>query len=427
MTSVPTGSTAALAGAGQATPVFTPDIDGAYVIQLVVNDGSLDSVLSAVTITASSGNVQPVANAGVDQSVVTGNLVTLNGTASTDANTLDVISYTWAFTSVPFGSTATLADSQTVSPTFLPNIDGAYVITLQVNDGSVDSVVDSVTVIASQNNTVPVADAGGDRSVSTGSVVNLNGSGSTDADGDPLTYSWTLVDKPLGSVTELVDSQLKNASFIPDLGGDYIVSLRVFDGKEFSDDVNVTIEVIDSVGDSSGIFSTGFENGLGLWSADNGIWNVGEPTSGPNGAFLDANLAATILDGNYPDRTDSRLVSPSIVLPNLTGFDEIHLRFWQWFSFSGPCQNEFDQGELQVSESLSAGVFSDWVTLSIYKGKSGDWSNALSDLSAYAGKKVRIGFLINNDANGISGSIFCPSTVSSGWYIDEIIVNVVTP
>ncbi len=45
----------------------------------------------------------------------------------------------------------------------------------------------------------PVADAGPDQSVTTGATVTLDGSGSTDADGDSLTYSWSLTSVPTGT------------------------------------------------------------------------------------------------------------------------------------------------------------------------------------------------------------------------------------
>ncbi|BAS26954.1 RCC1 repeat-containing protein [Limnochorda pilosa] len=51
-TSQPAGSTATLAGASTATPSFTPDLAGDYVVQLVVNDGTSDSAPDTVTLTA---------------------------------------------------------------------------------------------------------------------------------------------------------------------------------------------------------------------------------------------------------------------------------------------------------------------------------------------------------------------------------------
>ena len=59
------------------------------------------------------------------------------------------------------------------------------------NDGTVNSDPDSV--IITTINVAPVANAGPDQAgMAPVSLVTLNGSGSSDANGDPLTYSWSL-------------------------------------------------------------------------------------------------------------------------------------------------------------------------------------------------------------------------------------------
>ena len=40
-------------------------------------------------------------------------------------------------------------------------------------------------------NQAPTADAGADQTVASGATVNLNGNGSSDPDGDTLTFAWT--------------------------------------------------------------------------------------------------------------------------------------------------------------------------------------------------------------------------------------------
>ena len=93
------------------------------------------------------GNKAPVANAGIDQNVATSSLVTLNGSGSTDANS-NALTYSWSFTSKPASSTATLSSTTVVNPTFRADKDGAYVLSLVVNDGKVSSTADTVTITA---------------------------------------------------------------------------------------------------------------------------------------------------------------------------------------------------------------------------------------------------------------------------------------
>jgi hypothetical protein len=94
------------------------------------------------------GNTAPVADAGTDQGVTTGSLVTLDGTGSSDGDG-DTLEYSWSITSKPATSTAALSDPTIVNPTFTADLGGTYTIELTVNDGTIGSAVDSVTVTAS--------------------------------------------------------------------------------------------------------------------------------------------------------------------------------------------------------------------------------------------------------------------------------------
>ena len=241
----PAGSGALLTGAAAPKPGFTPDVAGAYVVSLVVNDGKADSAAATVTVTAyaTGTNVPPVADAGAAQNVLTGNLVTLDGSGSSDANG-DALTYRWAFTSIPAGSGATLSNPTAVKPTFIPDVAGSYVFNLVVNDGALDSAAATVAITASDVNAAPVANAGADQSAVTGALVTLDGRGSSDADGDPLTYSWAFTSKPAGSGAALSNAALATPSFTPDVAGSYVCSLVVSDGKLNSAAAHVTVTAV---------------------------------------------------------------------------------------------------------------------------------------------------------------------------------------
>ena len=85
----------------------------------------------------------------------------------------------------------------------------------------------------------PDADAGEDQTVATGDTVFLDGSASSDPNGDPLTYGWTLVSKPDGSTASLTDADTATPSFVADLNGEYRVLLVVSDGTLSDDDAVV--------------------------------------------------------------------------------------------------------------------------------------------------------------------------------------------
>ena len=93
-----------------------------------------------------AGNTAPVANAGSDQIVQIGSVVTLDGSGSRDTDG-DALTYTWSLTT-PAGSNATLSSSTVVRPSFSADAEGVYTATLIVNDGILDSVPDSATITA---------------------------------------------------------------------------------------------------------------------------------------------------------------------------------------------------------------------------------------------------------------------------------------
>ncbi len=93
-------------------------------------------------------------------------------------------------------------------------------------------------------NTAPEADAGTDRNVELGEV-RLDGSGSSDADDDPLAFSWEFVSLPAESAitnSDIVDREEALAYFTPDVTGVYEIRLTVSDGTDTSENT-VRIEV----------------------------------------------------------------------------------------------------------------------------------------------------------------------------------------
>ncbi|MBI5017195.1 MAG: choice-of-anchor J domain-containing protein [Deltaproteobacteria bacterium] len=157
------------------------------------------------------------------------------------------------------------------------------------------------------------------------------------------------------------------------------------------------------------LFQEGFEAGLGNWIVDNGVWEVGTPASGPNGAHSGTGVLATILSGNYTDDRTSRVVGPAFVVP--AADQNPWLRFWHWWSIAG-----HDFGKVQVSTDNGA----TWADLSAQytADSSGQWARATLDLSAYAGQSVRIGFYFEPHHYSSYGVYY--TDVGSGWYIDQV-------
>ena len=237
-TSKPSNSNAALTATDQTTTQFTADVIGTYVVQLIANDGSASDT-DSVSIIVSENNNPPIANAGVDQSVLVTSQVNLSAQASTDSDG-DNLAFTWNFTSKPSNSNAALATANQLTTEFTADVIGTYVVQLTVNDGSANDT-DSVNIIVSENNSPPIANAGSDQTITEEQTVNLNGTNSSDSDGDTLTYLWTMTSKPSGSEAVLNSTTSVAPSFFADVAGQYSVSLVVNDGTAASSPDQVLI------------------------------------------------------------------------------------------------------------------------------------------------------------------------------------------
>ncbi len=225
---------------------------------VVYGGWNIDDIRVVATDTNTTcGNSAPTAAAGPDQSVVSATQVTLDGSASTDPDG-DALTYTWAQTA---GPAVTLSDSHAVKPTFTaPTVTAATVLTfsLVVNDSHQDSPADTVSITVTRPNNAPVANAGAAQTVSTGAVVTLDASASSDPDGDALTYTWS---QDTGPSVVLSDTHAVKPTFTaPAVATTTVLdfTVTVSDGQAQSTaSVSITVQPI-------GISGTVTLNGSGL-------------------------------------------------------------------------------------------------------------------------------------------------------------------
>jgi len=110
---------------------------GSYVLRLTASDSELSSS-DETTINVSPANRAPIANAGDDFTIGVTRTAHLDGGASGDPDG-DPLTFSWAFVTIPAGSSATLAGPTTAAPAFVIDRPGTYVVRLVVNDGVLDS------------------------------------------------------------------------------------------------------------------------------------------------------------------------------------------------------------------------------------------------------------------------------------------------
>jgi hypothetical protein len=125
----------------------------------------------------------PIANAGEDQEVSCGTRVTFSGSGSSDNEGIVNLSWTFEYGEGTISLYGWHPDFTFISP-------GTFKVTLKVMDAAFNIGLDDVTIIV-KDMTSPIANAGPDQTVQNGTLVILNGLGSSDNIGI-VNWTWSL-------------------------------------------------------------------------------------------------------------------------------------------------------------------------------------------------------------------------------------------
>ena len=190
---------------------------------------------AAITITVNEVNVAPVLAAIGNKTVTEMALLAFTATA-TDA---DIPANALAFSldaGAPAGASITAGGVFNWTPTEAQG-PGTYPITVRVTDDGTPSMSDFETIQVTVNevNSAPTADADGPYAGSVNGIINFDGSGSSDPDGDVLTYDWTFGDG--NTATGVTPTNSYSAV------GTYDVTLRVTDPSGLYDDDATTATI----------------------------------------------------------------------------------------------------------------------------------------------------------------------------------------
>jgi PKD repeat protein len=230
---LPAGANAATATIGTMENGQWADVAGSAVSQVAQTVTASLAHLSPYAVLQPEGgpNQDPTASAGGPYDGVVGVPVSFTAAGSSDPNN-DPLTFTWDFgdNSLPVSVTAPIT-THTYSSL------GTFTATLTVSDGQggSDTAQATVTITDESQNTPPIADAGGPYAGTVGQLIQFNASGSSDPDGDPLTYLWNFGNG---------DSRLgMNPMYAYTSDGTWPVTLTVSDGRGGSDDDNATAVV----------------------------------------------------------------------------------------------------------------------------------------------------------------------------------------
>jgi len=231
------------------TPVFTPDVEGDYVLSLVVTDDNGESNEDIVVVSVITGDELPIADCGGPYAGVAGTAVSIDGSGSYDPENAD-LEYSWSLN----GPACSALDSSALrnqggnSPIFVPDCGGTFEVTLVVSDGNQWSDPAICTVEVDGDEGTPIADAGssGELGACADNPIQLNGWASYDPNGDTLAYQWSIISVPKGSGSS--DASFSNANspdptFAWDVEGDYVIQLQVTDGANWSAPDIITLSI----------------------------------------------------------------------------------------------------------------------------------------------------------------------------------------
>ena len=210
--------------------------DGRIVVTGITEDGSGNEEMLVARF---FGSNLPIADAGLDMDVAQDTMVMLDGSASTDPDGGSSLTYDWTQTG---GTAVTLSSSSVPTPTFTtPQTNGPLTFSLVVTN-SLDLVSTPDTVVVTVHQ-APTAVAGLDQIVPLGTIVTLDGSGSSDPDGElPLSYQWAQAGGP--TVTLSDETAVSPTFTAPNNVTDLIFTLTVTDDaglESLADEVGVDV------------------------------------------------------------------------------------------------------------------------------------------------------------------------------------------
>lgn len=247
-----------IANSGSVATDVTNLAPGTYVFRLRITDDrsgtSDDDVTVKVNPAPEPPNVAPVAQAGTDKTItLPTNEITLNGGTSSDDDG-QIVSYKWSYVSGPSVYSITDPNNKSTNVTGLE--EGVYKFRLEVKDN--DGAADADTVVVKVNeatipppapNKAPVASINSDE-ISIQLPVNeitLNGSASTDEDGEIVSYLWTKIDGPSSfnitnknSSTTTVENMVQGIYY-------FVLTIKDNDGATDKDTVKIIVNKADNI------------------------------------------------------------------------------------------------------------------------------------------------------------------------------------
>ena len=348
-----TGGAVVLTGANTPRPSFTTeplhytDDELTYIFELVVTDQDNDvSEPDRVTYTVIPPlNAKPFAKGGsLYRKVSSGATVTLDGSESYDSDG-HIVSYEWHRVTGLDGGTGgevsltgenTEVASFTAETLEIDDPDLTYVFYLRVTDNGGRTGIFTVVITVTAPNTAPVANAGQDRTVDSGAKVTLDGSASSDHEGDIATYTWTWAtgDRAgTGNKVTLTGADTASPSFTAqtltsnDADVTYVLDLVVTDDDGDSSDADSVTVTVSAPPNAAPVANSGPDQII--------VAGATVTLDGSGSRDDDGRIVSYLWELNYsiPERTVT-LSDPTAVNPTFTT-DKLDIGVEpEWYSFN---------------------------------------------------------------------------------------------
>jgi hypothetical protein len=380
------GPAVVLFSAGATQPTFiSPDVGAGSAslnFSLTVTDGYGLSNTDTCIVNVTAGNLPPTPDAGTDQDVFEGDLVTLDGTGSNDPDGA-ITAYQWIQAS---GPDVILSNPASATPTFtapaLGTVGGSLSLQLTVTDDQGLQSTDTIIVNVAWMQLPPAANAGSDQtgafSIEEGRTVVLDGTGSSDPDDGIASYLWEQTGT--GTVVTLSDPTAAQPTF---------VAPRV-DSGEIALTFRLTVTDVGGLQASGEVLVTVIDNGIFMFPDDviTTMTALGTPIAitepvGGNITKLDVldpstlpadvdvpeDMVYGLIDFEIKTDTPGAKVTVVIYLPSPAPAD------YKWYKFNPATNVWTDYGEVTDPDGDIGVVFNtarDQMTLTLVDGGMGD-------------------------------------------------------